>query len=331
MRKNITQKRQPVGCLLFVNGGGGNISVEWVIALAATTGVVNAFEFPARNSFLGELVPKESLTSAVTLQSVAFNATRAIGSAGAGFIIAVWGVEACFLLNGVSYIIGALLCYSIGSVKQKETACDRRSSKGLHDGIRYVLKYRELLYVFGIVASVSLFGLPFIPMLPIFADGVLRAGVEGLGLLSGVAGLGALIAALMVSCKPEIEDKERNIVTSAGIFAFGLFMFAHSSSIIAAMAALLAVGWGIVIMLALANCLIQHLCPSNMRGRIMAIFSFFVVGLAPVGHAFMGFIASKVGVVKALSICSVICGLVIICSGLQLLKKERITISTKSF
>lgn len=311
--------------MLWYLSAQGTVNVEWVIALAATTGIVNAFEYPARNSFLAELVAKESLTSAVTLQSVAFNATRAVGSAAAGFIIAVWGVEVCFIINGFSYLIGAFLCYRIGATfgeESEETVTDRRIPKGLHDGIKFIFSHKELLYVLVIVASVSLFGIPFIPMLPIFADGILGTGVQGLGLLSAVAGVGALIAALMVSSRPEIDDKERNIVAAAGVFAFGLFMFAHSRTMIPAMASLLAVGWGIVIMLALANCLIQHSCPGNMRGRIMAMFSFSVVGLTPVGHAIMGIAADRFGVVNALSVCSVICALVIITAGSRLLRKE---------
>jgi MFS family permease len=295
-------------------------SVEWIIALAAMTGVVNAFEYPARHAMTAEIVTRDKLTSAVTLQAVAFNATRMIGSSAAGFIIVVSSPAICFLINFVSYLTGALL-YSMIEQEAASTGRDSvKNTRSIADGIKFILKRRDITGVLIIVAAVSLFGIPFIPMLPLFAEGVLHSGADGLGMLSGITGAGSMIAAITVACMPEISHKGRNMVFSAFFFAFSLFLFARSTNLYFSMAALAAAGWGIVCILALANCFIQHKCPSHMRGRVMAAFSFALVGLAPVGHAVMGYSAGKLGVADAVSMSSLICILIVIAGGVNLIK-----------
>jgi MFS family permease len=154
-------------------------SVEWIIALAAMTGVVNAFEYPARHAMTAEIVTRDKLTSAVTLQAVAFNATRMIGSSAAGFIIVVSSPAICFLINFVSYLTGALL-YSMIEQEAASTGGDSvKNTRSIADGIKFILKRRDITGVLIIVAAVSLFGIPFIPMLPLFAEGVLHSGADG--------------------------------------------------------------------------------------------------------------------------------------------------------
>lgn len=308
--------------LLAVLTLSGQITVGWIMGLAFLLGTVNAIELPARQAFLAELVTRAELTSAITLHSVVFNATRIIGPILAGFTIAVTGLSVCFLINAISFLAGIASLLLIPHQTSTSIATNAHYSMldGLREGVRYVAGERQIILVMVLVAVVSLFGIPFVPMLPVFADGVLKVGPEGLGLLAGASGVGSLLAALLVAWQRDINKKGRLMVAAGLLFAGCLFLFAHTDDYQAALLALLFSGAGMVCFLAMISCHLQHHCPEILRGRVMGVYTLVLIGMAPFGHALMGFLAGAIGVSAALSFGSAICGGAILASARPLFR-----------
>ena len=308
--------------LLAVLSLSGQITVGWIMGLAFLLGTVNAIELPARQAFLAELVTRAELTSAISLHSVVFNATRIIGPILAGFTIAVTGLSVCFLINAISFLAGIASLLLIPHQAGASIAINNHSSMldGLREGVRYVAGERQIILVMVLVAVVSLFGIPFVPMLPVFADGVLKVGPEGLGFLAGASGAGSLLAALLVAWQRNINKKGRLMVAAGLLFAGCLFLFAHTDDYQAALLALLFSGAGMVCFLAMISCHLQHHCPDILRGRVMGVYTLVLIGMAPFGHALMGFLAGAIGVSAALSFGSAICGGAILVSARPLFR-----------
>ncbi len=308
--------------LLAVLTLSGQITVGWIMGLAFLLGTVNAIELPARQAFLAELVTRAELTSAISLHSVVFNATRIIGPILAGFTIAVTGLSVCFLINAISFLAGIASLLLIPHQAGASIAINTHSSMldGLREGVRYVAGERQIILVMVLVAVVSLFGIPFVPMLPVFADGVLKVGPEGLGFLAGASGAGSLLAALLVAWQRNINKKGRLMVAAGLLFAGCLFLFAHTDDYQAALLALLFSGAGMVCFLAMISCHLQHHCPDILRGRVMGVYTLVLIGMAPFGHALMGFLAGAIGVSAALSFGSAICGGAILVSARPLFR-----------
>lgn len=308
--------------VLAVLSLSGQITVGWIMGLAFLLGTVNAIELPARQAFLAELVTSAELTSAISLHSVVFNATRIIGPILAGFTIAVTGLSVCFLINAISFLAGIASLLLIPHQAGASIAINTHSSMldGLREGVRYVAGERQIILVMVLVAVVSLFGIPFVPMLPVFADGVLKVGPEGLGFLAGASGAGSLLAALLVAWQRNINKKGRLMVAAGLLFAGCLFLFAHTDDYQAALLALLFSGAGMVCFLAMISCHLQHHCPDILRGRVMGVYTLVLIGMAPFGHALMGFLAGAIGVSAALSFGSAICGGAILVSARPLFR-----------
>lgn len=298
------------------------ITVGWIMGLAFLLGTINAVELPARQAFLADLVSRTELTSAVTLHSVVFNATRIIGPILAGFTIAVTGLSVCFMINALSFLAGISSLLLMPHQTSASIATNVPSSmlNGLREGVRYVAGERQISLIMLLVAVISLFGIPFVPMLPVFADGILKVGPEGLGLLAGASGFGSLLAALLVAWQRDINKKGRLMVAAGLLFACCLFLFAHSRDYQAALLALLCTGAGMVCFLAMISCHLQHHCPEILRGRVMAVYTLVLIGMAPLGHALMGFLAGAIGVSAALSFGSAICGGAILASARTLFR-----------
>lgn len=309
--------------LLAVLTVSGQITVGWVMGLAFLLGTVNAIELPARQAFLVELVNRSQLTSAITLNSVVFNATRIAGPVLAGFTIAAAGLAACFVINAASFLagIGSLLLIKRHSSCRLAPAVSGRSMfDELREGLRYVAGERQIAMIMLLVVVVSLFGIPFVPLLPVFADGVLKVGPQGLGLLAGACGVGSMVAALALAWRGEIRKKGQLIVAAGLLFAVGLFLFANALDYQTALLSLLFVGAGMVCFLAMITCYLQHRCPDLLRGRVMGVYTLVLIGMAPFGHALMGFLTGRFGVSAALSLGSAVCAAAILLSSRPLLR-----------
>jgi len=281
--------------------------VVWQVALLATfLGTVNAFDIPARQAFIIEIVGKDYLTNAIALNSAAFNGARMIGPVIAGMAIAYLGLPACFFLNALSFV-----AVIIALSKMKMKGYIKASSKGFVrdfiDGIEFVKNKPEIYSIMLLIAVFSLIGIPYVTFLPVFAGEVLRAGPKGYGFLVGATGIGALSAALFIAFKGDIEHEKRFLSISALCFSVFLLVFSVSKAFYLSMTALTFVGWGMVSFFATANSFIQLSASDSLRGRVMSVYALVFLGFAPIGNSIIGMLADSIGTTKAVTISAIIC------------------------
>jgi len=265
-----------------------------VFVLAALLGIVNAFDIPGRQSFLVDMVGKEDLMNAIALNSSMFNGARIIGPAIAGIVVARIGEGWCFFANGISYIaviIGLLLM---------NVHCPPRSKSNspladIVEGFRFASEtgpIRALLLLLGLV---SLVGMPYTVLMPVFADRILHGGARGLGILMGFTGIGALLGAVTLALRSGVKGLGRLIVITCASFGVSLFFFSFSRNFWLSAILLLPVGFSMMLQMASSNTLIQTMVPDVLRGRVMALYSMMFMGMAPFGALLGGAMADRVG------------------------------------
>jgi MFS family permease len=279
----------------------------WQVALFATfLGTVNAFDIPARQAFIIELVGEKSLMNAIALNSAAFNGARMIGPVIAGMAIAYLGLPACFFLNALSF-----LAVIIALSKMKMKGYIKGSSKGVirdfMEGILFIKSKPEIYTIILLIAIFSLIGIPYVTFLPVFAEEVLRAGPKGYGFLVGATGTGALSAALFIAFRGDIEQKKKFIAISALCFSSFLLVFSVSRIFYLSIVALMFVGGGMVSFFATANSLIQLSVSDDLRGRVMSVYAFVFLGFAPIGNYLIGILADSLGTTRAITVSAIIC------------------------
>lgn len=284
-----------------------NIITIWeVILFAAFLGTVNAFDMPARQSFLIEMVGKEHLLNAIALNSAAFNGARMIGPVVAGFVIVYLGLPACFYLNAISFI-AVIIALSRIKVKGEINITSKGFFRDLPEGFRFIKNQRDILYIIILIATVSLFGIPYISFLPVFAEEVFGAGAKGLGFLVSATGIGAFSAAIIIAIKSDIENKWRYMSVAGLCFALSLFAVSISKVFWLSLILLVFAGWGIVSFLATANSFIQLSTTDNLRGRVMSVYTLVFLGFVPIGSSIIGILADSIGTTNAVAISSLIC------------------------
>jgi MFS family permease len=282
------------------------VQVWHIMVLAALLGVVNAFDIPARQAFIVEMVGKEDLMNAIALNSSMFNGARIIGPAIAGVLVASIGEGWCFFANGVSYIAviaGLLLMHVQFSPRVHESSPLEHIIEGFRF-VRRTLPIRDLLLLLGLV---SLVAMPYSVLMPIFADKILHSGARGLGILMGATGVGALIGALMLAAKSGIRGLGRWVAVSTAAFAVTLILFSWSHAFWVSTLVLVPAGLAMMVQMAASNTLIQAMVPDELRGRVMAVYSMMFMGMAPLGALFAGVLADRLGAPLTLSIGAVAC------------------------
>jgi MFS family permease len=256
--------------------------------------VVNAFDIPGRQSFLVDMVGRDDLMNAIALNSSMFNGARVIGPAIAGILVAKIGEGWCFFANAVSYIavILGLLLMRVQSPARVSTASPLEN---MLEGFRFVNRtapIRALLLLLGIV---SLVGMPYVVLMPIFADKILHGGARGLGVLMGATGVGALLGALTLAFRQGVRGLGRWVAWCSAGFGASLIVFSISHSFWVSVILLLPVGYTIMLQMASSNTLIQVMVPDALRGRVMAVYSMMFMGMAPIGALLGGALADRLG------------------------------------
>ncbi|HWB99853.1 MAG TPA: MFS transporter [Bryobacteraceae bacterium] len=296
----------------------GMIRVWHLFVLTALLGVVNSFDIPARQAFLSDMVGREDLMNAIALNSSMFNSARIVGPAVAGILVANIGEGWCFFANGVSYIavIAGLLMMDV----RRHIPVGSNGSMIAHvvEGFRFVihnLPIHALLILLGIL---SLTGMPFAVLMPIFADQILHGGARGLGLLMGASGIGALCGALTLATRQSVRGLSRWVAMSAGAFGATLAVFALSRSFWFSCAVLIPVGFAMMIEMGSSNTLIQSMSPDHLRGRVMSVYSMMFMGMSPIGALLSGICAEKFGAPLTVAAGGVICIVAATVFGLNL-------------
>jgi MFS family permease len=271
------------------------INVWEIIVLATLLGVVNAFDVPARQSFLIEMAGREDLLNAIALNSSMFNGARVAGPAVAGLLVAWIGEGWCFLLNGVSYF-AVLAGLFMMRIEKSQVAHDGSSPiEKLREGFRFVrhaAPIRTLLLLLGVV---SFMGLPFSVLVPIFADRILHGGASAYGNLMGAVGLGAMFGALALAMRQELRGLGNIVSYSAIGLGVSLTLFGASRWYFVSLAALALAGFTMMMQFTSTNTLIQAMVPDQLRGRVMSLYSMMFLGMSPLGWLLAGAIADRVG------------------------------------
>ncbi len=271
------------------------VTIWHIMVVAAGIGVALAFDIPARQAFIVEMVGKEDLTNAIALNSSAFNGTRVVGPAIAGALIAAVGIGACFLVNGVTYIpmIAAL---ALIRLPEHRPAAERRSTWSIiREGFRYVVSDSRIRVVMVNIAMLSVFGLPVLVLLPVVIRDVLGLGAVEFGWTMSAVGIGALVGALVLAAFGHRLPRGR-------LLAFGVLviLFAVSRSYAVTLSLLVLIGLSFVTTTALSNTLLQTIAPDELRGRVISFYAFAFVGFAPFGALLAGAIAERFGATPAL-------------------------------
>lgn len=273
----------------------GHIQVWHLFVLATTLGLINAFDIPARQAFVVDMVGREDLVNAIALNSSMFNSARIIGPAIAGILVGAVGEGWCFLLNAVSYIavIAGLLAMRVDARPRR--AGGIKALDEIFEGFSFVRRtgpVRALLMLLGLV---SLVAMPYAVLMPVFAERILHGGASGLGMLMGASGVGALAGALTLAFKRNLRGLGRWVATASAGFGASLILFAWSRSFWLSVALLVPVGFCVMVQMASSNTLIQSMVPDALRGRVMAIYSMMFMGMAPFGSLFGGAVAERFG------------------------------------
>jgi MFS family permease len=284
------------------------ITVHEVIWLSALQGLINAFDMPGRQAFLVQMVEdRQDLGNAIAINSSMVNVARLIGPALAGFVIGSVGEGYCFLIDGISYlaVIASLLMMRV-----KVEAVKRAASsvlEQLKDGWAYVRGFAPIRTILLLFALVSLMGMPFMVLMPIFASQVLHGGPHTLGFLLGASGVGALTSAISLALRKTVRGLTSMIQVSAAVFGAGLIGFGFSRLLSISMLLMLVVGFGMMQGMAASNTVIQTLVPEDKRGRVMSYYTMAFVGMAPFGSLLAGGLAHRLGAPHAVMITGTCC------------------------
>jgi MFS family permease len=293
----------------------GRVTVADVMILAAFLGVVSAFDIPMRQSFIVEMVGKDDLMNAIALNTSVFNLTRVIGPALAGILIGWKGVVACFFLNGVSYlaVLAGLVAMRLPAHIPHPTPVS--AWQGFREVVGYLRNDRLASTLVVLTAMMSVFGFPYLVLMPVFARDVLGAGAAGYGALTASVGFGAVAGALTVAVLSRRIPKGRTLVAAGTSFGLLLALFATSRSFVVSVAALALVGCAMIVNNALTNTMLQTLVPDHLRGRMMGFYSFMFVGMAPLGSFQAGVFAERWGAPAAVAAGGIITALAVAVAG----------------
>jgi MFS family permease len=283
------------------------VHIWQIFVLSALLGAVNAFDIPARQAFIVEMVARADMMNAIALNSSMFNASRVVGPAIAGILVAAIGEGWCFFANGISYIaviVGLLLM----RVEARPREAHRASPlANVIEGFRFVLRNRAIHALLILLGVASLTGMPFQVLMPVFADRIVHGGPKALGWLTGCAGMGALAAALLLASRQTLKGLSVWVATSATAFGIGLIIFSTSRSFLFSAAILVPVGFALMLQMGSTNTLIQSMIPDELRGRVMGVYSMVMMGMAPFGGLLAGLVADRIGAPLTVTIGGAVC------------------------
>ncbi len=274
----------------------GVIQVWQVFVLSIYQGLINAFDTPVRQAFVIEMVEGgEDLANAIALNSSMFNAARLLGPSLAGILIASTGEGACFLIDGISYIavIWSLVAMRLGAGEPREPG--KAIWHEMREGFGYVFGLPPIRAILLLVALVSLMGMPYTVVLPVFAKDILHGGPKLLGFLAASAGVGALAGALYMASRTSVLGLGKVIAAAGCLFGLALIAFSLCRVPWLSLCLMLLAGFGMMVQLASCNTIIQTLTDDDKRGRVMSLYTMAFLGMAPFGSIFAGLLASRIG------------------------------------
>ena len=286
----------------------GRITFWEIFSLSLCQGAVNAFDMPARQAFVIEMVEaREDLGNAIALNSSMVNASRLVGPSLAGLVIAAAGEGYCFLIDGLSYI-AVIVSLLFMTLSQKPRRSEAESVLAeLKQGWQYVATFVPIRAILLLLALVSVVGMPYTVLMPIFAARVLHGGPHTLGFLMGASGVGALIGALRLARRESVLGLGRVIPLMAGVFGVALVSFSFSRWFWLSLLLMVLAGFGFMQQMASSNTIVQTIVEEDKRGRVMSFYSMAFQGAAPFGSLIAGAVASRIGAPRTLAIGGGLC------------------------
>lgn len=270
------------------------IQIWQIITLAALTGVVNAVDLPARQSFVVDMVSRADLVNAIALNSSMFNGARVVGPALAGIVVAAIGEGWCFFANGVSFL-AVIAGLALMKMDRPRMAIEGSALENIIEGFRFVAQSGPVRALMLLLGLVSFTAMPYAVLMPLFADKILHGGAQALGLLMGCSGIGALGGAITLALRKTVYGLGNWVATSCAGFGLSLLLFSFSRSLWLSAVLLVPAGFCAMIQMASSNTLIQSMVPDRLRGRVMSVYAMTFMGMAPMGALLAGSLAHKLG------------------------------------
>jgi MFS family permease len=284
------------------------ITLNEIIVLSIFQGLINAFDMPARQSFLVQMVEdRNDLGNAIAINSSMVNGARLCGPAIAGVVISVAGEGWCFLLDGISYlaVIASLLLMRIQPLNLKRAATSMLEQ--IREGWAYVSTFRPIKSILMLFALISLMGWPYLVLLPVFAVQVLHGGAHTLGWLTGASGVGALVSSISLAIRKSVVGLTRMLQIAAAVLGVALISFGFSHVLWLSLALMLFAGFGLIQCASVSNTIIQTLVPEDKRARVMSYYTMAFFGMAPFGSLFGGALAQRIGAPHTVMLTGVFC------------------------
>jgi MFS family permease len=290
----------------------GVVQVWHLLALSAFLGVASGIDVPARQALLVRMVRgTDDLPNAIALNSAMFNAARLVGPAVAGLLIGITGEGPIFLINALTYIPVMFALRALESLRDRPTSAPSGSVFGaMREGFHYAFHFTPVRSVLLLLALISLVGMPYVVLLPVFAGEILGGGARTLGVLNSAAGLGALTGTIYLASRSTVRGLGKVIAGATALLGLGLVTFAFSRATLLSAVLLLAVGSGLVVATASINTILQTVVDESMRGRVMSLFTMAFVGLSPLGSVIGGALAVRIGAPLTVAIGGTVCMLV---------------------
>ncbi|MFY0527055.1 MFS transporter [Archangium gephyra] len=286
----------------------GVIQVWHLGVLSLVQGLINAFDVPGRQAFVVEMVEdRADLPNAIALNSSMFNAARLLGPSAAGGLIAWVGEGGCFLIDGLSYlaVIASLLAMKL--TKRPKVEQHGRVFAELKAGFGYAYHFTPIRSLLGMLAVMSVMGMSYTVLMPLMATEVLEGGPSTLGFLMAAAGLGALGGAAYLASRSSVRGFGKTIARTGALFGAGLVAFALSRHVVVSLLTLTVVGYGMMVMMAASNTLLQTIVEERMRGRVMSFYAMALIGTAPFGSLLAGALAARIGAAATIGAGGVVC------------------------
>jgi MFS family permease len=285
------------------------VQVWQIIVLSLILGVVNAIDIPVRQSFVVDMVEhREDLGNAIALNSSMVNSARLIGPSIAGLLVASVGEGICFVINAASYLAVILALAAMHSTPAPPAQIPRQHIlHELLEGFRYAYQSGPIRNILLLIALISLMGMPYAVLMPVFAKEILHGGAHTFGFLMTAAGSGALVGTLYLATRQSVLGLGRVIVIATTLFAFGIMAFALSTNLIFSLLVLTVAGFGAMTLVASCNTVLQTILDEDKRGRVMSFFTMAFMGMAPLGSLGAGAMTDLIGPQKTLLIGGIGC------------------------
>jgi MFS family permease len=291
--------------LLFFSG---SINVVLIVFLSIFLGCINAFDVPARQAFVIEMVEKnEDLANAIALNSSMVNGARLLGPSVAGILIATTGEGVCFLINTISYLFVITSLFFMRVKPRKKENKHPNVLKSLHEGFAYTFGFTPIKSIILLLALISIMGMPYTVLMPVFAREILHGGSHTYGFLMGASGIGAFTGAIYLASRKTVLGLGKIISLSSATFGLAIVAFSLSRFLILSLVLMIIVGLGMMLQMASSNTIIQTIVDDDKRGRVMSIYAMAFMGTMPVGSFLAGSLSSIWGAPNTLITGGLLC------------------------